>query len=273
MRCCGDVQDIAAGAHRRELEPPFRGGGGHVFEFEGDDARRRGRTRRPRRGLRRRRDSQGRQPGRSGCRCRAIACGRDSPCGERRWRTCGQVVRCPGRPCVAPGSTMLVMAARLRQHAFRSVAAMEVVRAFARSSGREQAQDARSANSAALRAPAWPMASVPTGTPAGICTIERSESRPVECLALDGHAQHGQHGVGGDHAGQVGCAAGAGDDHLRARARRPWSVLGHPLGRAMGRDDAAFVGRRRTRRGFRPHARMVSQSDLLPMITPTSGCF
>src|SRR6516225_10437378 len=34
------------------------------------------------------------------------------------------------------------------------------------------------ASSAALMAPAWPMASVPTGTPGGICTIERSESWP-----------------------------------------------------------------------------------------------
>ena len=32
------------------------------------------------------------------------------------------------------------------------------------------------ASSAALMAPAWPIASVPTGTPGGICTIEYSES-------------------------------------------------------------------------------------------------
>ena len=34
------------------------------------------------------------------------------------------------------------------------------------------------ASSAALRAPAEPMPSVPTGMPAGICTVESSESRP-----------------------------------------------------------------------------------------------
>ena len=28
-------------------------------------------------------------------------------------------------------------------------------------------------------APAWPIASVPTGTPAGICTIDASESMPL----------------------------------------------------------------------------------------------
>ena len=34
------------------------------------------------------------------------------------------------------------------------------------------------ANSAAFTAPARPIASVPTGIPAGICTIDNSESRP-----------------------------------------------------------------------------------------------
>ena len=34
------------------------------------------------------------------------------------------------------------------------------------------------ANSAALTAPAWPIAKVATGTPAGICTIDSRLSRP-----------------------------------------------------------------------------------------------
>ena len=35
------------------------------------------------------------------------------------------------------------------------------------------------ASSAAFFAPAFPMASVPTGTPAGICTVESNESIPL----------------------------------------------------------------------------------------------
>src|SRR5262249_12494493 len=38
------------------------------------------------------------------------------------------------------------------------------------------------ASSAAVIAPAWPIASVPTGTPGGICTIEYSESCPDSAL-------------------------------------------------------------------------------------------
>jgi ATP-dependent DNA helicase RecQ len=40
------------------------------------------------------------------------------------------------------------------------------------------------ARSAAFTAPARPMASVPTGMPAGICTIESSESRPPSCVPI-----------------------------------------------------------------------------------------
>ncbi len=43
------------------------------------------------------------------------------------------------------------------------------------------------AKSAAFVAPAFPIASVPTGTPAGICTIESSESNPFsarDCIGM-----------------------------------------------------------------------------------------
>ena len=72
------------------------------------------------------------------------------------------------------------------------------------------------ASSAALIAPARPIASVPTGTPAGICTIESRLSSALERAALDRHAEHRQRRHRRDHAGQVRRAAGAGDDHLEA---------------------------------------------------------
>ena len=49
---------------------------------------------------------------------------------------------------------------------------------FSRSCGREFASMA-TASRAALVAPALPIASVPTGTPAGICTIERRSPLPL----------------------------------------------------------------------------------------------
>ncbi len=38
------------------------------------------------------------------------------------------------------------------------------------------------ASSAAFAAPAFPMASVPTGTPPGICTMDSNESIPLSAL-------------------------------------------------------------------------------------------
>ena len=42
------------------------------------------------------------------------------------------------------------------------------------------------ANSAALAAPAMPIAKVATGTPAGICTMESSESSPLSAFDCTG---------------------------------------------------------------------------------------
>ena len=42
------------------------------------------------------------------------------------------------------------------------------------------------ASSAALTAPGLPIASVPTGMPAGICTMERSASRPCSAQPVIG---------------------------------------------------------------------------------------
>ena len=52
----------------------------------------------------------------------------------------------------------------------------------------------RSANNAAFPAPALPMANVPTGTPAGICTIDE-RVQPIERLALHRHTQHQASGL------------------------------------------------------------------------------
>ena len=90
-------------------------------------------------------------------------------------------------------------------------------------------------------APALPMASVPTGTPPGIWTIESSESRPLQRGALHRHAEHRQHRVRRDHPRQMRRAARARDDHLDAARFGAGRELGHPHRRAVRRNDVPLV--------------------------------
>ena len=93
----------------------------------------------------------------------------------------------------------------------------------------------------------------------------------VERRALHRHADHRQHGLRRDHARQVRGAAGARDDHFEPARDRGRRVLGHPA-------PACGAPTRRGIRAATPNRvsissawRIVSQSDLLPMMTPTSG--
>ena len=56
------------------------------------------------------------------------------------------------------------------------------------------------ASSAAFTAPARPIASVPTGTPAGICTIDSSESIPFSACDSTGTPSTGRCVLRGGHA-------------------------------------------------------------------------
>ena len=76
----------------------------------------------------------------------------------------------------------------------------------------------------ALIAPAWPMASVPTGMPAGIWTIDSRLSMPFSAWLSTGTPSTGSGGHRRGHARQVRRAAGAGDDHLAGRGRRAGSA-------------------------------------------------
>ena len=97
------------------------------------------------------------------------------------------------------------------------------------------------AKSAALTAPARPIAMVATGTPAGIWTMESSESSPLSARLWMGTPIDGQQRVSGDHAGQMRRAARAGDDHFKAASFGVVGIFHHPIRGAMGGDDAAFV--------------------------------
>ena len=76
-------------------------------------------------------------------------------------------------------------------------------------------------------------------------------------------------GLGGQHARQVGGAAGAGDDGLQAALGSGFCVLEQQVGSTVGGDDAGFTDDAEvlsTRAAFC----MTSQSLLLPITMPTS---
>ena len=97
------------------------------------------------------------------------------------------------------------------------------------------------ASSAALIAPGLPIASVPTGTPGGICMIEKSESLPSSASVFIGTPSTGKRRHRGGHAGQMGCAAGAGDHHLEAVLARVAGEVVEAVGRAVRGDDQRFM--------------------------------
>jgi hypothetical protein len=126
------------------------------------------------------------------------------------------------------------------------------------------------ASKAALIAPALPIASVPTGN-AGRHLDDRQQAiHALQRLAFDRHAEHRQRGHRRRHAGQMRRAAGAGDDQLEPALRRRMGIIVEPLGRAVGRDDPRFMGDAE-RSSVSAAWRIVSQSDVLPMMIPTSG--
>ena len=97
----------------------------------------------------------------------------------------------------------------------------------------------------AARTPAFlalSMATVATGTPFGIWTIESRESRPSSELVFTGTPMTGRTVIGGHHAREVRRTAGARDDHAKAAAFRVARVGEHPLRGAVRRDDGALPG-------------------------------
>ena len=80
-------------------------------------------------------------------------------------------------------------------------------------------------------APGLPIASVPTGTPPGICTMESSESIPFSAADSMGTPSTGR---------QVLLAAR--DHDLQAARLRGAGVLDEPVRRAMRGNDIHLVG-------------------------------
>ena len=114
------------------------------------------------------------------------------------------------------------------------------------------------------------MASVPTGTPRGICTIDSSESTPRSILLSTGTPSTGSIVIAASIPGKMRRPAGAGDQDFQAPALGLASIAKQSIGRPMRRDHLRLV--RNAQLGQQLAAwRIVSQSDLLPITTPTSG--
>ena len=97
------------------------------------------------------------------------------------------------------------------------------------------------ASNAALTAPARPIASVPTGTPAGICTIDSRLSIPLRLCDSTGTPSTGS-GVQAAHMpGRCAAPPAPAMITFSPRSRAPRGILAQPVRRAMRRHDAGFV--------------------------------
>ena len=123
---------------------------------------------------------------------------------------------------------------------------------------------------AALVAPAAPMASVPTGMPAGICTIESSESMPLSAFDCTGTPSTGSEVFAAVMPGR--CAAPPAPAMMTS-SPRPRAVPAYSNSRSGVRCAETTRVSNGTPRRCRVSAAgcIVSQSDFEPMMMPTSG--
>src|SRR5438093_2686272 len=122
---------------------------------------------------------------------------------------------------------------------------------------------------AAFTAPGFPTASVPTGTPAGIWTIDSSESSP-ESLDSSGTPSTGSVVFAATAPGNAAAPPAAAMITSRPRSSAVAAYSASSSGVRWAESTRVSNG---TPRDSRVSAvcRIVSQSDLEPMITPTSG--
>ena len=86
-------------------------------------------------------------------------------------------------------------------------------------------------------APGFPIARVPTGTPAGICTIENKEILPAKSRCFDWNSENRKSRHRGGHAWKVGGAAGSRDNDFKACRLGALGKIDKPVRRPVCRDD------------------------------------
>ena len=92
-----------------------------------------------------------------------------------------------------------------------------------------------------MTAPASPIASVPTGTPAGICTIESRLSWPESALDGTGTPKTGSVVKAAVMPGRCAAPPAPAMMTLKPCSLRALGEGDEPVGRAMGRDDPRVI--------------------------------
>ena len=108
--------------------------------------------------------------------------------------------------------------------------------------GRSCSASTAAASSAALTAPARPMASVPTGMPAGICTMESRLSWPDRALDSTGTPKTGSGVMAAVMPGRWAAPPAPAMITWKPSALAPLAKAYEPVRGAVGRDDAGIVG-------------------------------
>ncbi len=98
------------------------------------------------------------------------------------------------------------------------------------------------ASSPAFTAPDAPIATVATGTPFGICTMDSSESRPLSATLCTGTPMTGRIGLRRDHSREMSRTARAGDDHFEPALDGRGRIFRLGCGSPVRRHDFALVG-------------------------------
>ena len=248
-------------------------GGRHVLELERDDVDPRGERARARRGRRKRRrlSTSATWPvgrvvvGREGV--DAIA---QPPRGDGEHAAeLAAAEDADGRP---RAGSRRVTSQRLRARTahFARLLLAERPAAARADSGRVVGEDAprRERGVGGARPCRWPAS--PTGTPPGIWTIDSSESRPLSAWLWTGTPSTGTVVCAATMPGR--CAAPPAPAMITSspRASAARGVLGHPVAACGAPRRRGTRAARRTRQ-HSAACRIVSQSDWLPMMTPTSG--
>src|SRR5579872_109184 len=126
------------------------------------------------------------------------------------------------------------------------------------------------ARSAALTAPARPIASVPTGTPAGIWTMESSESRPLSACDSTGTPRTGRMVLAAAMPGRWAAPPAPAMMTCRPRDAAEPAYSNSRSGVRCAETIRTSNGTSRDSR-VRAACAIVSQSDRDPMMRPTSG--
>src|SRR5205823_10446537 len=129
----------------------------------------------------------------------------------------------------------------------------------------------RAASQAAFFAPASPMATVATGTPAGIWTIEYSESRPPRCCVGTGTPITGRSVHAATTPGRCAAPPAAAMTTFKPRDRAPVAHSMTPRGfRCAEQILSSCVNPRSS--STLTQASINGRSDFEPRMTPTTGC-